>query len=141
MPAPEAASLTVPAKVEALTQCTEFVTAHAVHAGFAPARLGEIELVVEEVVTNICQHGYNDQAGQVELHCRRVDGQRLLLEFVDCGRPFDVLAQAAPGLTLDLDQREPGGLGVPLIRAMAEEVSYTREGNRNILHLIVRAER
>jgi anti-sigma regulatory factor (Ser/Thr protein kinase) len=141
IPAREAASLTVPAKVEALSQCAEFVTAHAVEAGFAPARLAEIELVVEEVVTNICRHGYKDQAGQVELRCRRVDEQRLLLEFVDYGSPFDVLAQAPPVLTADLDRREPGGLGVPLIRAMADDVSYSREGNRNILRLIVRAER
>jgi sigma-B regulation protein RsbU (phosphoserine phosphatase) len=141
MPAPEAANLTVPAKIEALPQCTEFVAARAREARFAPARLGEIELVVEEVVTNICRHGYNDRAGQMEIRCRRLETSRLLLEFVDDGRPFDVLAQVMPVLTADLDQREPGGLGVPLIRALADEVSYSREGNRNILRLIVRAER
>jgi anti-sigma regulatory factor (Ser/Thr protein kinase) len=137
----DSASLIVPARVEALSRCTEFVVALAVQAGFAPARLCEIELVVEEVVTNICRHGYDDQPGQVELRCRPVDGQGLLLEFVDYGRPFDIFAQAPPDLTADLDQREPGGLGLLLIRSMADEVSYNREGNRNILRLIVRAER
>ena len=141
MPAAESASLIVPAKIDALLQCTEFVAARAVEAGFTPSRLCEIELVVEEVVTNICRHGYDDQPGQVELRCRRVHAQRLLLEFIDCGRPFDILAQPPPDLTVDLDQREPGGLGVPLIRAMVDEASYKREGNRNILRLIVRAER
>ena len=141
MPAAESASLIVPARIEALSQCTEFVTARAVEAGFTPSRLCEIELVVEEVVTNICRHGYDDQPGQVELRCRRVDMQRLMLEFIDGGRPFDILAAPAPDLTVDLDQREPGGLGVPLIRAMVDEASYKREGNRNILRLIVRAER
>jgi anti-sigma regulatory factor (Ser/Thr protein kinase) len=64
-----------------------------------------------------------------------------MLEFIDCGRPFDILAAPPPDLTVDLDQREPGGLGVPLIRAMVDEASYKREANRNILRLIVRAER
>ena len=141
MPAAESASLIVPAKIDALLQCTEFVAARAVETGFTPSRLCEIELVVEEVVTNICRHGYDDQPGQVELRCRRVDAQRLLLEFIDCGRPFDILAAPPPDLTVDLDQREPGGLGVPLIRAMVDEASYKREGNQNILRLIVRAER
>ncbi len=141
MPAAESASLIVPARIDALSQCTEFVTARAVEAGFTPSRLCEIELVVEEVVTNICRHGYDDQPGQMELRCRPVDTQRLLLEFIDGGRPFDILAAPAPDLTVDLDQREPGGLGVPLIRAMVDEASYKREGNRNILRLIVRAER
>jgi anti-sigma regulatory factor (Ser/Thr protein kinase) len=141
MPAAVSASLTVPAKVDALSQCTEFVIAHAVEAGFTPARLCELELVVEEVVTNICRHGYDAQQGQLELRCRRVDTQRLLLEFIDGGRPFNIIAAPSPDLTADLDQREVGGLGVPLIRAMADEVSYRREGNRNILRLIVRADR
>ncbi len=141
MPAAESASLIVPARIDVLSQCTEFVTARAVEAGFTPSRLCEIELVVEEVVTNICRHGYDDQPGQMELRCRPVDTQRLLLEFIDGGRPFDILAAPAPDLTVDLDQREPGGLGVPLIRAMVDEASYKREGNRNILRLIVRAER
>jgi len=141
MPAAESASLIVPARIDALPQCTEFVTARAVEAGFTPSRLCEIELVVEEVVANICRHGYDDQPGQVELRCRRVDTQRLLLEFIDGGRPFDILAVPPPDLTVELDQREPGGLGVPLIRAMVDEATYKREGNRNILRLIVRAER
>ncbi|HEY7559828.1 MAG TPA: ATP-binding protein [Candidatus Binatia bacterium] len=141
MPAAASTSLTVPAKVDALSQCTEFVIAHAVEAGFTPSRLCELELVVEEVVTNICRHGYDDQLGQLELRCRRVGTQRLLLEFIDGGRPFDIIAAPPPDLTADLEQREVGGLGVPLIRAMADEVSYRREGNRNILRLIVRAER
>jgi anti-sigma regulatory factor (Ser/Thr protein kinase) len=141
LPPAESASLTVSAKIDALSQCTEFVTAQAVQAGFTPARLREIELVVEEVVANICRHGYNHQSGQVELRCRRVDAQQLLLEFIDCGRPFDILAAPRPDLTSDLDQRAVGGLGVLLIRAMADEVSYTREGHRNILRLLVRAQR
>ena len=140
-PAAESASLIVPARIDDLSQCTEFVAARAVEAGFTPSRLCEIELVVEEVVTNICRHGYDDQPGQMELRCRPVDTQRLVLEFIDGGRPFDILAAPAPDLTVDLDQREPGGLGVPLIRAMVDEASYKREGNRNILRLIVRAER
>jgi anti-sigma regulatory factor (Ser/Thr protein kinase) len=141
MPAAVSASLTVPAKVDALSQCREFVIAQAVEAGFRSSRLCEIELVVEEVVTNICRHGYDDQPGQLELRCRQVDGQRLLLEFIDGGRPFDILVAPPPDLTADLDKREVGGLGVPLIRAMADELSYRREANRNILRLIVRAER
>ena len=59
-------------------------------------------LVVEEVVTNISAMAYDDQPGQVELRCRRVDTQRLLLEFIDCGRPFDILAAPPPDLTVDL---------------------------------------
>ena len=141
MPPGETASLTVPARIDALSQCTKFIAEQAVQAGFTPARLCEIELVVEEVVANICRHGYEHQSGQVELRCRRLDRQELLLEFIDCGRPFDILAALPPDLSVNLDERAVGGLGLPLIRAMVDEVSYEREGNCNMLRLIVRAQR
>lgn len=141
MPATACMSLTIPAKIDALASCIEFVAARAGEAGFPPARVREIELVVEEVVANICRYGYGDEPGNVELRCQRFHSGQLLLEFVDAGRPFDILALPAPDLTAGLDQRDVGGLGVPLVRALVDQVSYSREGDRNILRLTVRATR
>jgi anti-sigma regulatory factor (Ser/Thr protein kinase) len=141
MAATQNASLTVLARIEALSQCTDFVLGHAIDAGFHAARLRDIELLVEEVVANICCHGYDDPPGQLEVRCRCIEAQQLLLEFIDSGRPFDILTAPPPDLTADLEQREVGGLGVSLIRALADEISYQRAGNRNILSLKVRASR
>ena len=129
------ASLTVPAEVESVTRCTEFVAACAAAAGFPVGRVRELELVVEEVVVNICQYAYVDGKGEMELCCTKADSQHLLLEFIDNGRPFNILTLPSPDLTVDLDQRQVGGLGIPLVRAMADTATYRREGNRNILRL------
>lgn len=125
--------------IDAVTRCTEFAAAQAHEAGFSLARVREIELAVEEIVANICRYSYGDQLGSVELCCEQLDGAKLALEFVDYGRAFNILALAAPDLSADLDQRDVGGIGVPMLRALIDEASYRREDTRNVLYVIVHA--
>ncbi len=117
----------------------EFAAAQARAAGFALARVHEIELVVEEIVANICRYSYADQNGRVELCCERLDGPKLALEFIDYGCAFNILAMPEPDLSVDIDQRDVGGVGVPMLRALIDQASYRREEPRNILRVIVHA--
>lgn len=129
--------MTVPT-IDAVTHCTEFAAAQARDAGFSLARVREIELAVEEIVANICRYSYDDRLGSVELCCR-LDGPKLTLEFIDYGRPFDMLTLPAPDLSVDLDRRDVGGVGVPMLRALVDQATYRREDARNILCVIVHA--
>ena len=122
--------------IDAVAQCTEFACAQARQAGFAAARVDEVELVVEEVVANICHYSYGDRLGNVELVCRLNDGPMLELKFVDGGQPFDILAMPEPDLAVDIDQRGLGGVGVPMMRALVDRASYRRDGERNVLCLV-----
>jgi serine/threonine-protein kinase RsbW len=130
--------LTTPT-IDAVERCTQFAAAQAHEAGFSLARVREIELMVEEVVANICRHSYGDHPGNVELSCERLDGANLALEFIDYGRPFDILALPMPDLAVDLDHRDLGGIGVPMFRALVNHATYRREDVRNILRVIVHA--
>jgi len=125
--------------IDAVARCMEFAAAQARDAGFSLARVHEVELVVEEVVANICRYSYGDQIGSVELCCQRLDGPKLALEFIDYGRPFDILSLPAPDLSVDLDQRDVGGVGVPMLRALIDDATYRREDARNVLCVIVHA--
>jgi len=130
--------LTTPT-IDAVERCTQFAAAQAHEAGFSLARVREIELMVEEVVANICRHSYGDHPGNVELSCERLDGANLALEFIDYGRPLDILALPMPDLAVDLDHRDLGGIGVPMFRALVNHATYRREDLRNILRVIVHA--
>jgi len=136
-----ATSLTVPAEVESVARCTTFVASYAATTGLPPARVRELELVVEEVLVNICKYAYVEAPGEMELRCTKTDSQNLLLEFIDTGRPFNILTLPTPDLTVDVEQRQVGGLGVPLVRAMVDTVTYDREAGRNILRLSVQLAR
>src|SRR3546814_3618186 len=67
-----------------------------------------------------------------------MDGDRLSLQFSDDGAPFDPTATAAPNLDADIDDRPIGGLGLHLIKQLAEEISYRRDGGFNLLKVILR---
>jgi serine/threonine-protein kinase RsbW len=139
--APYRVSVTVKAQTDSIARCAEFVLAYATAAGLSRARLPEMELVIEEVLVNICRHAYNDAPGEVEIRCVRADSEHLFVEFIDSGKPFNILASPAPDLNVDVNERQVGGLGIPLIRAMMDEISYCREGDRNILRFTARLPR
>ncbi len=108
-----------------------------------PAKLVfQLNLTLEELVTNVICHGYDDD-GVHAIHVRLAlaDGM-ITAEVEDDGRPFDPFADAAPpDLEQDLDDRPIGGLGVHLVRSFMDEVSYRREGDRNRVRLSTRATR
>ena len=129
------ATITLPARLESLPCGLALVVQCAMAAGFPSKRVTEIELAVEEALANICCYAYPDSNGEVEVRCTRDEARHFLIELIDAGIPFDVLARPAPDLTVDAFQRALGGLGIPLIRALMDNVTYHREGARNILRL------
>jgi anti-sigma regulatory factor (Ser/Thr protein kinase) len=63
--------------------------------------------------------------------------ERLIIEITDFGIPFNPLLQEAPQVTDDISERKVGGLGVYFIKTVMDEVYYRREGDKNILTLVV----
>ena len=64
---------------------------------------------------------------------------KVVLVIIDHGMPYDMLAAPSPDLSADLDQRDVGGIGVPMLRALVDHASYRREETRNILSLMIHA--
>jgi len=54
---------------------------------------------------------------------------------IDNGHPFDPTAAPEPDLSLPLERRRPGGLGIHLMRSMMDRVHYRRSDGSNILRL------
>ncbi len=128
-------TITLPARIDSLPRGLALVVECVTAAGFPPRRAMEIELAVEEALANICLYAYPDSSGEVEVRCTRDETRHLLIELIDSGIPFDMLARPAPDFTVDAAQRPLGGLGIPLIRALMDNATYHREGARNILRL------
>jgi serine/threonine-protein kinase RsbW len=100
----------------------------------------DLNLVLEELFTNSVRHGgcaAAPDAARIRLRAT-ADGVELL--YSDGGRPFDPLNVPAPDLNLPLLEREPGGLGVHLVRQIMQDVRYRRTGDRNELTMVRRME-
>jgi serine/threonine-protein kinase RsbW len=95
----------------------------------------EIDLVLEELFTNIVAHGYpDDDEHWIEISISHKSGV-LVIRIVDDGVPFNPAEFEATGLDTPLEERGVGGLGVHLARYFTEDVVYERRGNKNILTL------
>jgi len=125
------------AKVENLIEVNEFVGGCADRFGLDTKKRFGLLVAVEEAFVNICSYAYPDKEGEVEFACG-VDGDAFVLEVSDNGSPFDVLTLPDPNTTLDIMDRDIGGLGIYFIRRLTDDVSYRREKGRNILRLVLR---
>ena len=97
-----------------------------------------LNVALDEAVSNAINHGYDAGVrGEIAVRLRRAP-EGVLLEVEDDGRPFDPLQVPPPDLTLPLERRPVGGLGIHLIRNLMDEVSYTRIGGRNVLKMVKR---
>ncbi len=114
--------------------CTEFME----QRGFAPAGIYAANLVLEEMVTNIVKYGYDDLARHKIQALLRVDGELATIVLEDDGHAFNPLAAPAPDIGQPLAKRPIGGLGIHLVRRMADSMQYRRDNGRNILTIKVR---
>lgn len=130
--------LRLPAKIENLKEFTRFVSDFAEGEGFALKRIREIELATEEALINIFNYAFPDnETGDVVVRCRMEDQSSLVIEILDTGEPFDIQSVPEPDLTLDVSERKVGGLGIYLIKKMVSRFHYRREGQSNILTLVI----
>ena len=116
----------------------QFVSDFAENHGFSQKRIQEIELATEEALVNIINYAYPGKlTGEVEVRCKMDNNTTIIIEILDAGIPFDFNSLSEPDLDATIAGRPIGGLGVFLIKKMADDVRYSREGEKNILTLIV----
>ena len=125
--------LRLPAKLPSLTGFREFVDRAAVAAGAGPELLLRIELVLEELLVNHVLHAYGSGEGDSDVACFCRAPGYFCLEVVDEAAPFDPLGHAPPDLALAPRDRPIGGLGIHMVRSLADEISYRREGGKNVI--------
>jgi anti-sigma regulatory factor (Ser/Thr protein kinase) len=134
------ASIKLSADLKNLERLTSFVLECARERGILEERDVDIQIAVEEAFVNICSYAYVGGRGEVEVNCSS-NGDSFVIEIIDSGIPFDITVLEDPDVTADISERKVGGLGGLLIRKLMDMVVYHREGNKNILRLIVQHNR
>ncbi len=94
-----------------------------------------LNLVLEELVTNIIFYGYPDKTEQqIEISLWLEEGL-LGMRITDEAIAFNPLEAKAPDLDQAIEDRPIGGLGIHLVKKIMDDVRYERVDNRNILTL------
>jgi anti-sigma regulatory factor (Ser/Thr protein kinase) len=126
------AEIRISADIDKLPLLFGFVGDYSEASGCGSARKNGLLLAAEEAFVNICRYSYPKSHGEVTVSCCR-ENNFFILEFVDEGIPFDILAAPEPDLDPGIEQRSPGGLGIHFIRQLSDRLFYKRDNGRNIL--------
>lgn len=129
----------LPAEAASVAQLLDALEGFAETAGLGPRAAHHLALVAEELAANVAMHGAPRGATFFAATVRR-EGDLLHLVLEDDGPAFDPLARQAPDTTAPLEARDPGGLGVLLVRRLSRQVDYARAGGHNRVTLALDAQ-
>jgi len=131
-------SMRFPARAAEVCAALDRLDQHLAAAGVETGDRHDARLVAEETMINVVRHGAGGpDTPTIDLRCE-VEDRAVRLEVRDNGAAFDPLAHPAPDLDARLEERPIGGLGVHMVRTIADEASYHRIEGRNVLRLVLR---
>ena len=124
--------LRIPAKTDHIDEVYRFLEACMHDKALNSSTRHNIVTACVEIFTNIAKYAYTPDEGDVTLSVAAGHDQ-VVVEFRDEGRPFNPLEQDPPDLTIPVEEREPGGLGILLTKQLMDELVYEYDCGQNIL--------
>jgi serine/threonine-protein kinase RsbW len=109
--------LTIPAKAEYITLSRLALAGLSRVRAFPAETLADLKLALTEACSNSVRHAYRDAEGHVEISFELRD-ERLIVEVADDGAGFE----HDPPSTNGDEELTEGGLGIAIIRSIADEV-------------------
>jgi serine/threonine-protein kinase RsbW len=124
---------TFPASKQSLGPIRDLVAGIGSEHGVSDDALYDMISAVDEAATNIIVHGYKGAPGEIEVEVALVKKQ-FTVTLSDRAPTFDPTLIDPPDVTLPLEKRKPGGLGVYMMKHFMDRVEHTaRKGGGNVL--------
>lgn len=120
----------VPASLNHFNEVMSFVSSNLEEYECSMKIQMKIELACDEIFANIVSYAYKDHIGDVEIDMDYKD-HCISLTFIDSGIPYNPLEVKDPDVSLSLDKREIGGLGVFLVKKSMDECFYEYMNGKN----------
>ena len=118
---------------ESISKVSDFIDS-CVEEYEIPLRAGySLKVVTDEIFSNIV---YYSGAKTAEILFRN-DAEKVTLIFVDDGKPYNPMEAEEPDITAGIEERNIGGLGLLMVRKMAEHVQYDYAAERNQMTIIL----
>ena len=119
-----------------LERVANFVSDAARRAKLTPKQFDDVQMAVDEAVTNVMEHAYagrTDGAISIQL---RADAFELLVEIRDQGKPFDAKKVKKPNTKSPLSERSIGGLGIFFMKKLMDKVEFTHDTSGNLTRMV-----
>ena len=115
--------LTIPAKPEYITLSRLALAGLSRVRAFSEETLADLKLALTEACSNSVRHAYGDGDGHVDISFELLD-DRLIVEVTDDGTGFELEDGSGDGAGAG-DELTEGGLGIAIIRSIADEVEIS----------------
>lgn len=126
--------ITVPAEIGKLKDVNDFIVEKLNELDCSPRAQIQLEIAIEEIFVNIANYAYNPIIGKATV---RMDvdeeANTVSLQFEDEGTPYNPLAREDPDITLGVEERGVGGLGIYMTKKSMDDVGYSYKNGKNIL--------
>ena len=104
--------------------------------GLCPEKvITQICIAVEEVFVNIANYAYANPEGECFLNLS-VETDKMTLIIADSGAKFNPLEKEDPDITLSVQERKIGGLGIWMVKQSMDLVTYEYKEGQNQLTLV-----
>lgn len=132
-------TLEVPSSTENLAMIRDFVKRVGRQTGMDEQEIFNLELAVDEACANVIEHVYGNDTSKEVIIRAVCDVNEVRISVIDMGRGFDPTGVTPATIDSLVSGRKSGGLGIRLIRALMDEVSYEiSPGQKNELHMVKR---
>lgn len=104
-------------------------------AGIPEKAIFEINLILDELFTNIVSCGYRDLGEHWVTFTLSREGALVTLCVTDDGVPFNPTEAASFDPKCPVEERRIGGVGIHLVRSLTDGMTYRRTGDGNTVIL------
>ena len=91
-----------------------------------------LQLLLDEIVSNVIRHGFDGQPDHRILVSLAITGATASIEVNDDGRAFNPMDAPPPNFEAPIEERI-GGLGIHIVRSIAQAIEYRRSNGHNVL--------
>lgn len=125
--------ITIRNEVDELARVEAFVEDIASELGLSMEMQMNLNLVLEEMVSNIIFYAYpKGTSASIELMAES-DGRELTFVLSDQGKAFDPTLKEDADTSVNPADRELGGMGIFIVKNIMNKVTYQRLDGKNLL--------
>ncbi len=128
-------TITLDAKIENITEITNFIDKELEENECSIKAQMQIDVAVDEVLSNIVNYAYKGNNGTMGVEIDIKDG-KAVISFIDSGKKYNPLEKDDPDITLSVEERKIGGLGIFLVKKTMDDMRYEYKDDKNILTVI-----
>jgi len=123
--------------IDSLDEIQDFISKAAESCGIPENIVLKLNICTDEIVSNIVKY-----SGAKEISLKFVSGDDgrsfCSISYIDNGKPFNpVIETKELDISVPLEEREEGGMGVFIVKKMTKSVTYNRDGNCNIFTISI----